>query len=222
MEICVQPRLKQRFPELRALICNVDGVLVEKEKDELQRFKEEICNDIKRTYALETLKDVPIFRAYRDFFWRVGIDPTKVRPAAEALIRRVLGGKPIPTTNTLTDAYNLASIRTCIAMGAFDAKTINGELLLRMAVEGERFLGIGMAEPMELSGKEIVVSDADKLIAIYPYRDADQTRVTSSTQDVILLICGAPGIDEDILRGAGSVAVDFITKFCGGRGWVEK
>ncbi len=91
-----------------------------------------------------------------------------------------------------------------------------------MAVEGERFLGIGMAEPMELSGKEIVVSDADKLIAIYPYRDADQTRVKASTRNVILLICGAPGIDVDILRGAGSVAVDFITKFCGGRRWVEK
>ena len=206
---------------MKVFICRVDGLLVKKEKAELQLFKERVSEEIKQKYDLATVKDAPVFRAYRDFFWRAGIDPTKVRPAAEALIRRVLAGKPIPTINTLVDSYNLASIHTGIAMGAFDADRLSGDLTLRLTHNGEKFLGIGMGEPIELSGNELVVSDAEKLIAIYPYRDADETKATLDTKSVCLLICGAPGIGEDILKGASLVAVDYITRFCGGVGVVK-
>ncbi len=221
MRISIQPQLKEHFPELRVLICRVDGVRVEREKSELQQFKEEIIEEIKRAYDLATVKDVQIFRAYRDFFWRIGIDPTKNRPAAEALIRRVLAGKPLPTINTLVDAYNLASIKSCISIGAFDDGKLRGDLELRLSRKGENFTGIGMEKPVVLDGNEVVVSDSEKLIAIYPYRDAEDTKVTGATKDVLLLICGAPGIDEGTLKNSAQATIDCITRFCGGEGWIE-
>jgi DNA/RNA-binding domain of Phe-tRNA-synthetase-like protein len=217
MRISIQPQLNERFPGLKVLVCSVEGVRVEGEDTELESFKGEVVNEIKRDYDIATVKDIPIFRAYRDFFWRIGIDPTKNRPAAEALIRRVLAGKPLPTINTLVDAYNLASIKTCISIGAFDSEGIRGNLVLRLARRGEKFTGIGMDKPMVLEGNEAVVSDLEKLIAIYPYRDADYTKVTLSTRDVLLLICGAPGIDEDILKNAARTTTAYITRFCGGK-----
>ena len=54
---------------------------------------------MRKNYSLDGLKDEENIRAYRDFFWKLGIDPTKIRPAAEALIRRILGGKEIPRIN---------------------------------------------------------------------------------------------------------------------------
>ena len=216
--ISISADLRERFPGLRVSVARVEGVKVWKEKVELQRFKEEVVEEVRRAYDLATVKDVQIFRAYRNFFWRVGIDPTKNRPAAEALIRRVLAGKPLPTINTLVDAYNLASIRTGIAIGAFDAGKIQGDLVLRPALKGEEFTGIGMEKPVVLEGNEVVVSDAEKLIAIYPYRDADETRVTERTRNVVLLICGAPGIEEAVLRSAAQTTIDYITRFCGGDG----
>lgn len=218
MRISIQPQLKEHFPELRVLICRVEGVKVEMEKSELQQFKEKVAEEIKQAYDLATVKDVSIFRAYRDFFWRIGIDPTKNRPAAEALIRRILAGKPLPTINTFVDAYNLASIKSCISIGAFDAGRLRGDLVLRFAHKGEEFTGIGMEKPLVLEGNEVVVSDSEKLIAIYPYRDADDTKVTEATRDVFLLICGAPGIDEGILKNSAHITIDYITRFCGGQG----
>ena len=206
---------------MRVLVCRVDGVRIKKEKDELQRFKEKVAEETKQKYNLATVKDVPIFRAYRDFFWRIGIDPTKDRPAAEALIRRIIAGKPLPTINTLVDAYNLASIKSCISIGAFNARKLKGDLVLRLAREGEEFVGIGMEKPVVLEGNEVVVSDSEKLIAIYPYRDADGTKVTEETEDVLLLICGAPGIEEKILNDAARITIEYITRFCGGEGRVE-
>lgn len=218
MVLKISADLGKRFPGLRVLVVHINGVRVEREKVKLQQFKETVIEEIKQKYDLVTVKDVPIFRAYRDFFWRIGTDPTKNRPAAEALIRRVLVGKPLPTINTLVDAYNLASIRSCIAMGAFDIGKLVGDLVLRFAQEEEKFLGIGMDEPIELKGNELVVSDAEKLIAIYPYRDADETKVTLATKNVLLLICGAPGIEEKILEDAAQTAIEHVTKFCGGEG----
>ena len=218
MVLKISADLGERFPGLRVLVMHFNGVRVEREKAELQQFKEEVIEEIKQTYDLATVKDVPIFRAYRDFFWRIGTDPTKNRPAAEALIRRIIAGTTLPTINTLVDAYNLASIKSCIAMGAFDMEKLSGDLVLRFAQKGEKFLGIGMGEPVELKGNELVVSDAEKLIAIYPYRDANETKVTLATKNVLLLICGAPGIEEKILKGAAQTAIEHVTRFCGGEG----
>ena len=140
----------------------------------------------------------------------------KIRPAAEALIRRILSGKGLPTINTLVDAYNLASAESCIALAAFDAEKIEGDLVMRFAEEGEKFLGIGMKSPKTLNGGEIVVADSRSLIAIYPYRDADHSKVTLETNRIYLMTCGVPGISLDKLKEAESLAVRYITKFCGG------
>lgn len=180
----------------------------------LERLRQNVVADIRAKYTLEKLKDVPIIHAYRDFFWRAGIDPTKIRPAAEALIRRVLAGKTIPTINTLVDSYNLASITTCIALAAFDEMKLQGSLLMQSAIGGEHFLGIGMDRPMLLKGGQIVVSDSQKLIAVYPYRDADQSKVTGETRNITLMVCGCPGITEETLIQAERTAMNFITKFC--------
>lgn len=199
----------------------VDGVRVENSGGDLQRFKEEVSGEVKRKYSLESLKDVAVFRAYRDFFWKVGIDPTKIRPAAEALIRRILAGKPIPSINNVVDSYNLASIKTEVALAAFNRDELKGGLLMRTAERGERFLGIGMSEPMKLNGEEIVISDEEKLIAVYPYRDAEKSRVSGTTRNLLILMGGVPDIDEKILSDAGKVALDLVTRFCRGKGRSE-
>ncbi|MFQ6136127.1 MAG: B3/4 domain-containing protein [Candidatus Hydrothermarchaeales archaeon] len=214
----VEAKLRDAFPDLRVLVGHIDGVKVETENEELEKFKREMIKKVEDEYDLDTLKDVPILRYYRDFFWRIGIDPTKTRPAAEALIRRILAGKSLPKINTLVDTYNLASIEAEIALAAFDASKIKGDLLMRYANQGEAFLGIGMKEPTILRGKEIVVQDLEKLVAVYPYRDADVSKITPDTKDVILLVCGVPGIDEETLKEAGRIAIDYITRFCGGEG----
>ena len=218
MNLKIDAQLKTRFSDLTVLTCNVKDVKVEKQNVELEKFKDEITENVREKYELDSVKNLPTFRAYRDFFWRVGIDPTKNRPAAEALIRRILGGRTIPRINTLVDAYNLASVKTEIALAAFDANKLKGDLLMRFAEKGEKFLGIGMEKLMLLQGGEIVVSDSEKLVAIYPYRDADSTKITEKTKNVILLVCGVPTIGEETLQNAAQVALEYITRFCGGEG----
>jgi len=216
MSLKIDSELKTRFPDLNVLTLRIKGVQIHKRGAELEKFKVEVMRQVRNDYNLDSVKDHPTFRAYRDFFWSIKIDPTKIRPAAEALIRRILARKTLPSINTLVDAYNLASIKSRIALATFDADKLEGDLLMRFAEEGEQFYGIGMKKPLILKGGEIVVSDDKKLIAVYPYRDADNTKVTEETENIMMLVCGVPGIPKENLENASRVALEYITRFCDG------
>ena len=216
MSLKIDSELKIHFPELSALTLDIDGVNIRKKTPELENFKLEVMRHIRNEYTLDSVKDLPTFRAYRTFFWRIGIDPTKTRPAAEALTRRILAGKTLPCINTLVDTYNLASIKTRIAIATFDADKLDGKLLMRFAKEGEQILGIGMEKPLILKGREIIISDQENLIAVYPHRDADNTKVTEKTENVSIVVCGVPGITEEVLESASDLTLEYITRFCTG------
>ena len=208
--------LSSKFPELTAQVVNFRGVSIKREIPELESYKSEVYKTTQSRWEIEKLREDPDFRAYRDFFWKLGIDPTKNRPAAEALIRRVLNDKPIPTINTWVDAYNMVSIQTAVPIASFDADLLEGDLLMREAEEGEEFLGIAMKKLVVLKGGEAVIQDDARLVAIYPYRDADYSKVTPNTKNVLMLMCGAPKITLGQLRESADLAKSVLTRFCGG------
>jgi DNA/RNA-binding domain of Phe-tRNA-synthetase-like protein len=208
--------MQDRFPGLDAQIVNFHDITVKREDPTLEEYKLEVFKETQQKWEVEKLRDDPEFRAYRDFFWKLGIDPTKNRPAAEALIRRVLRSRPLPKINTWVDAYNLVSILTAIPVASFDADLVEGSPIMREAKAGEEFLGIGMDKPVFLSGGEAVIKDDERLIAIYPYRDADYSKVTQNTKNVLMLMCGAPGINRAKLNDAADLAKTVLPRFCGG------
>ena len=216
MILRIDKRLKNNFPDIKVNLIQIKDVSIQKIDKKLEGNKVETIKNVRNKYEIDSLKDEPTVRAYRDFFWKIGIDPTKIRPAAEALIRRILTRKTIPIINTLVDAYNLASIETKIAFATFDTNELEGNLLLRFAEKGEEFYGIGMEKPFTLQGAEIVISDDKKLIAVYPYRDSENTKVTEKTKNVIIIACGVPGIPNKLLSKASKIAYLYVKTFCNG------
>ena len=212
----IDEALQDRFPGLAAQIIRFHDVSVKRENSELEEYKLDVYKDTQNKWEVEKLRDDPEFRAYRDFFWKLGIDPTKNRPAAEALIRRVLRDRPIPKINTWVDAYNLVSITTAVPIARFDSDLLEGNLLMREAKAGETFLGIAMDKPVVLSGGEAVIQDDKRLVAIYPYRDADYSKVSQDTKNVLMLMCGAPGITRTTLNASAKEAMTVLPRFCGG------
>ena len=146
VELIITNDLRYEYPNLFIPHAIIQDVQVEvtqtpKFKEEL----EEVSHNIREKYTLENLKDNILVRRYRDFFWRLNIDPTKIRPASEALIRRVLAEKPFPMINNLVDVYNLVSLETGIPLAAFDLAHVSGNaLIVRFAQANERFIGISM------------------------------------------------------------------------------
>ena len=65
-----QEALEGEFPGLRVLELELEGLTVERSRPALEALKERVATETRaRRPTLEAVKDEPIFRAYRDFFW---------------------------------------------------------------------------------------------------------------------------------------------------------
>ena len=158
--------------------------------------------------SLEELRHQPEVAAYRKFYWSLGIDPTKRRPSAEALLRRIIAGKPFPRINPIVDRYNLISAENRLSIGGFSGDHLRSEgLVLRMARGGEPFLGIGFPEPKPCSGEELVLAVSGEIIALYPYRDSHQTRIRGDDSAILFTLCDVPGLESSRIESAASALV---------------
>jgi DNA/RNA-binding domain of Phe-tRNA-synthetase-like protein len=194
----------------------INNVHIENENVQIQRLKQSVYAEIKGRYNIEKLRDNGTVRAYRDFYWKLGIDPTKTRPSGEALLRRVLHGDELPRISNVVDAYNLASMETIIPISGFDRDHLKLPFHVRFAVNDETFVGIGMSKPMSLMDKMLVLADQKRVLCVYPYRDSDHTKITESTRNVLIIGYGAVGIDRQELMEAVKTTLAYIKLVSGG------
>ena len=213
MRVLIAEEVLRDYPDIELVVETIGELEVAPERGDLETRKREVEARVREEGNADTIKDEPWVVAYRAFFWSLGIDPTKVRPAAEALVRRIMRGRPLPTINTAADSVNLASIETRVAFAAFDADLLHGDLTMRYARQGEPFVGIGMDRPKVLEGRELVFDDGVALVAIYPYRDADATKLTVGSRTLMLVGCGVPGLGGKELEGATARAVELVRRY---------
>ena len=204
------------FPNLLVCIGTVSGVKVEKHTGEIEALKQSMITKMRQNYKVEMLKEDPTVRAYRDLYWSLGIDPTKTRPSGEALLRRVLHGNDVPSILNVVDAYNLASLETIIPLSGFDHDLVSPPLEIRFSNEQDEFKGIGMDKSARFSEKVLLVTDKKQILCVYPYRDADTTKITDKTRNVLIVGYGAPNISQSRLAEAVEKALTYIATVAGG------
>jgi DNA/RNA-binding domain of Phe-tRNA-synthetase-like protein len=216
-EVEWNPEVVRRLPHLTFWFATIDGVRVAPSDARFNTLEQEVATEIRQRIALEQLKDHPVVRRYRDFYWRdLGIDPTKVRPAGEALVRRVLQGSQLYRINNVVDAYNLASLRTLLAFGVFDSNVLAPPLTIRFAQPGESFLGIAMRDFIALTGRELLLTDTQAIVCVHPYRDANRSKVTPQTTRLLMMTGGVPDLDDATAEAGLRVAIDYIISVAGG------
>src|SRR3954452_530293 len=92
-----------------------------------------------RASGLSKATDHPHIAAWRAAFSAFGAKPSRYPSSAEALIRRVLKGQPLPRVNALVDLYNAVSVRHLVPVGGEDADRLQGPLRLTVASGGGPF-----------------------------------------------------------------------------------
>jgi len=170
----------------------------------------EVLGEVSRRYSLEGLKNHPVARAYRDFYWRVGVDPTKTRPSGEALVRRALRGR-FPRVNPIVDAGNMASALTLVPIGLYDLEKASPPFRLTLSRGGEEFHPLG-GKPRRLEpGLPILVDSRGTVMHLYPHRDSVHTALSESTRVVLAVAAGVPGVPGKLLVEALRLLEEFLS-----------
>lgn len=143
------------------------------------------------TTATEDIKLNSSIAATREAYKRLGKDPSRYRPSAEALRRRLMRGIPLYQIDTLVDLINLVSLRTGYSIGGFDADKIQGSsLVLGIGKAGEPFEAIGRGE-LNIEGLP-VYRDLTGGIGT-PTSDHERTKMGLKTTHILAIVNGYSG-----------------------------
>lgn len=168
-------------------------------------------NKYRSTLTTESLKQLSGIAATRRVYRACGKDPSRYRPASEALIRRMLMGKSLYQIDTLVDLINLASIAYGYSIGGFDADKFDGEILtLGIGRAGEPYEGIGRGM-INIEGLP-VYRDATGGVGT-PTSDNERTKLTLQTKHLVVLINGYDGNENNVQANAEYIQ-DLLRKYC--------
>ena len=204
--------------EMRACCPDFTGAAVEADVVN-SRYSERLWAEIacleervRRTHTTESIKRMRGIEATRRVYKLCGKDPSRYRPSAEALLRRVLQGKALYQIDTLVDMINLASMAFGYSIGGFDASKFHGDTLtLGIGRHDEPYEGIGRG--MINIGGMPVYRDADGGVGT-PTSDHERTKIDITTTRILVLVNGYDGDAANVMKCAayvGSLAENFAS-----------
>ena len=172
-------------------------------------------NKYRSILTTESLKQLSGISATRRVYRACGKDPSRYRPASEALIRRQLTNKSLYQIDTLVDLTNLASIAYGYSIGGFDADKFDGDTLtLGIGRAGEPYEGISRGM-INIEGLP-VYRDATGGVGT-PTSDNERTKITLQTTHLVVLINGYDGNETNVKANAEYIQ-ELLRKYCNSDG----
>ena len=189
-----------------------DGLRSEPLGEAFDAERDESIRTLMRRYAGRQAADIPGVAETRGMFHRLGVDPTKTRPASEALLRRVLQGKGLPRIHPAVDVCNLASLEHQLPIGLYDRAHVRGAIYARLGRPGEGYEGIRKGF-VNLTGRPMLADDDGAFGA--PTSDSARTQVNEDTRALLAVIyCPAERPDQQLTLMLARVA-DLLARHCG-------
>lgn len=135
-------------------------------------------------------QDDPHIAAWHAAYRAFGTNPRRQRPSADALRRRLSRSGKLPRINPAVDCYNLVSARYGVPAGAFDLGRVRSDIAVGFADGSEEFTPLGEPGAVEHPhpGEVIYTDAAGVLTRHWNHRDADRTKVTEDSEQIVFLL----------------------------------
>lgn len=138
------------------------------------------------------MRERPIPWAYRVFFRQIGLDPDRIRTPVEQLALDRLHDGAFKSRGLPADAITIATVETGVAMRAFDADQLQGELCVRDSAPGESLAG----RPGELPQGTLAIADELAPVGLLFGASAEGRGVDQRTRRVALVAVQVNGVPQ--------------------------
>lgn len=192
ISISVSPMVYHVAPQFvyQSIQCHIDNTSYD---SRLWQEIEQLSTSIVESIPLHDIKRQPVIAATRDVYKKLGKNPNRYRPSAEALSRRVIKGDGLYQIDTVVDLINFVSLKSGYAIGGFDADKIVGNLTLGVGEKGEPFEAIGRGM-LNIEGLPVYRDEIGGIGT--PTSDVERTKITSTTKRLLMIINAYGGIDQ--------------------------
>lgn len=143
------------------------------------------CAELAERYAGLTAGQIDACGETRRLYRAIGLDPTKTRPSSEALLRRIVKGKPLYRVHPLVDLMNLVSVTEQLSVGLYDESRIDGDVVtVRLGEEDWGFEGIRRGR-INVGGRLCVADGAGPFGS--PTADSDRTSIMGEVERALAI-----------------------------------
>ncbi|MFG6496629.1 phenylalanine--tRNA ligase beta subunit-related protein [Fictibacillus sp. UD] len=211
MMITISPKINELVPNFKIGTITYHDIAISESpqmiKGRFQLFTESLRLEEK------TAADYPGVAEYRSVFKTLGTDPSRYRPASEALLRRVLGGKDLPPINSGVDVNNFFSIRFAIPIGLYNLDQIQSDVEIRIGVAEDSYEGLNGRE-MNMEGKLLSADSAGAFGS--PIVDSKRTMVDETVRNALHIVYLQPSMDKNEARQLLESMATMFTQVNGG------
>jgi DNA/RNA-binding domain of Phe-tRNA-synthetase-like protein len=186
------PGLLERFPSTVGGVLHANGVVNGPSPTGLAAAFAAEQRAVLERIGDTPLSELPSLAAWRRVFSAFGVEPTKYRSAAEALLRRLRKQGDIPSLGLLVDLGNLVSIRYALPVAVFDRCAVAGTTTVRFADGSERFTDLGSSEVVHPEPGEVVFVDDGGLVSArrWCWRQSAESATGPATTEVLVTVEG--------------------------------
>jgi DNA/RNA-binding domain of Phe-tRNA-synthetase-like protein len=207
-EILISGQLRKVLPEVR-LGCLNAVVRAEPSDSGLLMQIDETCDHLKNQYSIEEVSKADVVAYTKNAYRKLGKDPSRYRPSAEALTRRVVQGKGLYRVNNIVDALNMISIKHGFSIGGYDLDKIIGKIELGIGKPDEPYEAIGRGL---LNIENLPVLRDQKGAFGSPTSDSMRTMVRDHTLNFLMVFFDFSGSGK--LKDALNDAEYIYRKYC--------
>lgn len=207
-----------RFPGYARGVVLAYGVRNGESPAEVVSLLREAEARVREQLSLESLIEHPRIASWREAYRSFGAKPSKFRPSVEAMVRRVLRGRELPSINTLVDIGNLVSLRHLIPAGGHAIDVLTQDIALRPATGEEAFVPFGSEEIEHPLPGEIIFAEGNAVLTRrWTWRQANHTLTLPETTAIEFNVDGLPPVPISEIETICQKIIGLIEQFCGGR-----
>ncbi len=188
--------------------CIQCAVRVRPSDNELEELSQKVIADIREALTIDAVSLKPTIKATKDAYRKLGKDPSRYRPSAEALTRRIVNGKTLYRINNVVDTLNLISLKSGFSIGGYDADKIEGEISFGVGKTGEPYEAIGRGA---FNIENLPVFRDAKSAFGSPTSDSVRTMVTDDAHKFLMIIIDFAG--DGMLEAAMAESVEWLKKY---------
>ena len=218
INVSISENIVNTIPDFKiGIVCYYD-IVVDRSPQMLRGRLALFQENLKVEFESASPSSDPSIKEWRSIVKKLGIDPSKYRHSAEALLRRVKKGDSIASINSAVDLNNFFSLQYRIPFGIYDLDRIHEPVVIRVGRAEDQYEALN-GRQMNMENK--LLSSDQKGAFGSPFVDSMRTMVTEQTKQALQLIYLRPSMDAiEAVKLIDAVA-DMFVQLHGGRAEVQ-
>lgn len=217
LPVSIAAEVKVRYPTLAIGAAIIEGVEVKSTRSEALNRAIEAAIANSQGVDFQTARDEGAIGSYRKLFQDFGVNPNAMPPSPENILRLAVNDQRLPNVNNLADATNLIVLETGISVAVYDLDKLVLPFTLRFASVDEPHRPLGGQGIEKTRAGELIYADAEEVICrALNHRDADKTKITTKTRNILLIVDGAPEITPEAVLSTLKRQIAGIIESAGG------